>query len=407
MVEDKLAYRWHMLLGIVLVSLFVSGICMAVMPALFDEIEEELNLTHAQIGIIWSAAALGGLLTAIPGGVLGDRFGVKRVVAVGIVVSTISCALRAILPGFGGLVLAMLLFGMAMGFLYPNIQKAVGMWFGPDELGKALGAIIVGGAAGFSVALMAAAAISDALGGWKNVMWLTAAISLGTLFVWMALARDRPVTSYDSPTQGLSVREGLRRVLRVRDLWFLALMLLCIQGVAMAAVGLLPETLEDRGMSATMAGIYVSISTWTVMVFNIIGPYFSDRFGLRKPFIWPFLVVCVASITFFGVFTGAPLVIVIVLYSLGLGTALPLFGAIVIEHDRIGPLLAGSALGVIGTVAGIGPVVIPIVMGAVMDVGEYWHGFFLLAVLLAVGTAAVVGVKETGQRAKQAASPGT
>jgi hypothetical protein len=45
-------------------------------------------------------------------------------------------------------------------------------------------------------------------------------------------------------------------------------------------------------------------------------------------------------------------------------------------------------------------------MGAIMDVGEYWHGFFLLAVLLAVGTAAAAGVKETGLRAKKAASPG-
>ena len=174
----------------------------------------------------------------------------------------------------------------------------------------------------------------------------------------------------------------------------------------MTNVGLLPETLEDRGMSATMAGIYVSISTWVVMAFNIVGPYFSDRVGLRKLFIWPFLLISVATVTFLGVFSGAPLIVMIVLYSVGLGTALPLFMAIVVENERIGPQLAGSALGVIGTVAGIGPVVIPILMGAVMDVtDEYWPGFLLLAVLLAAGAALGAAVKETGLKAKQAASP--
>jgi len=126
MVEEKPAYRWPMLVLLLVVSLFVSGMGMGVMPPLFDEIKEELGLTHTQIGVIWGAAALGGLLTTLIGGTLGDRLGVKRVVGAGIVFSAIACALRAILPGFWGLSAAMLLFGMAVGFIFPNMSKAVG-----------------------------------------------------------------------------------------------------------------------------------------------------------------------------------------------------------------------------------------------------------------------------------------
>jgi len=409
MVEEKPAYRWPMLVLLLVVSLFVSGMGMGVMPPLFDEIKEELGLTHTQIGVIWGAAALGGLLTTLIGGTLGDRLGVKRVVGAGIIFSAIACALRAILPGFWGLSAAMLLFGMAVGFIFPNISKTVGMWFGPRELGRALGLIMVGGALGTAIALIAGAPLSSLLGGWKPVMWLTAAISAGILMLWIALARERPVAQVkaDPTARGLSAREGLRRVLGVRDLWLICLMQLCVTGAVTAFLGLFPETLEDRGMSSEMAGIYAAIGAFTAMVFSVIGPYFSDKVGRRKPFIWPFLLIDVVVVTFLGVFMGAPLVIVIILSAVGIGTALPMFGALVIENERIGPLLAGSAIGLLGTVARIGSIVVPITMGAIIDAtGKYWVGFLLLAMLYAVAAALGTTLKETGLRARQAAEAG-
>ncbi|MFC2059277.1 CynX/NimT family MFS transporter [Chloroflexota bacterium] len=401
MIEEKPVYRWAMLFLLMLVSLSVTGICMAVMPALFDEIRKELGITHGQIGIIWGSTALGTLLTSLVGGTLGDRYGVKRVIGLGIIAASITCALRAILPSFGGLTLSMILFGMASGFIHPNIPKAVGMWFEPRELGRAFGATMVGAASGFAIALMAGAALSSLMGGWKAVMWLTVAISFGSFIIWMALARERTGVAIDHLRQGVSTREGLRSLLLVKDLWFVALMGLCVGGGAMATIGLLPEILEEKGMSSTMAGIYVSISTWTVVGFNLIGPSVSDRVGLRKPFIWPFLLISVFTVTFFGVFTGMALIVTIVLYSTGLGVSLPLFRTLIIENERVSFLLAGSAFGIIVTVNYIGDMVIPIVMGVIIDVtGKYWPGFLFVAVLFAIAAILAAAIKETGLNTK-------
>jgi MFS family permease len=127
---------------------------------------------------------------------------------------------------------------------------------------------------------------------------------------------------------------------------------------------------------------------------------------VRKLFIWPFLLICVATVTFFGVFTGAPLIILLVVYSIGVGTAMPLFRALILENDRIGYRFAGSALGLTGTINGMGRMLIPFTMGAIMDVtGEYWPAFLLLAVLYAVGATLATQVKETGLRAKREALP--
>jgi len=407
LIEEKLPYRWWMLLSLLLVSLFGASICMAVMPALFGEIQDDLGLSHAQTGIIWGSFSLGGLLTSFAGGMLGDRYGIKRIIAAGLFFTSISCALRAVLPGYAGLTSAMLLFGMSQGLVQPNLQKAVGQWFGPRELGMAMGAIIVGGAFGFAVSLMTGAAISSAIGGWKNVMWLTSAIAIGTLVMWMVLARERSAAAVHVREEGMSTRDGLRMIFRLKDLWIVSLMFLCVQGSAMAAVGLLPETLEDRGMTASMAGIFVSISTWVVMMFNIIGPYFSDRLGTRKLFIWPGLLISTATVTLLGVFTGAPLIIVIVLYSIGLGVVLPMLGVLIIENERIGSAMAGSAIGVVVTMGMLGAVVIPILMGAIMDAtGRFWPGFLLLAVLLTFAVVLTLKTSETGLRARRAGPAG-
>ena len=81
-----------------------------------------------------------------------------------------------------------------------------------------------------------------------------------------------------------------------------------------------------------------------------------------------------------------------------------MFSALVIENERIGPLLAGSAIGLLGTVARIGSIVVPITMGAIIDAtGEYWVGFLMLAMLYAVAAALGTALKETGLGARQAA----
>ena len=404
MVEEKAAYRWPMLGLLLVMSLFFAAVGFGVMPPLFDEIKEELDLTHAQVGVIWGAAALGGLMTSLVGGALGDRLGVKRVIGAGLAFSAITSALRAILPGFWGLSAAMLLGGMVGGFIYPNQAKCVGMWFGTRELGKALGLVIVGGALGTGIALIIGAPLSSLLGGWKPVMWLGAAVSAVNFFLWISLARERPVAQMkaDPAARGLSAREGLRRVLRVRDLWLICVMQLCVTGAIQAFLGLFPETLEDRGVGS--GGAYAAIAAFSVMVFTIIGPIFSDRIGLRKPFVWPFLLINVVVVTFLGVFTGAPLVIVLILTGIGTGTALPLLNALVIENERIGPSFAGSAMGLLGTVMPIGSILAPIIVGAIIDVtGEYWIGFFFAAMLYAVAAVLGTAVKETGFRAKKAA----
>jgi nitrate/nitrite transporter NarK len=72
----------------------VVGLERMCMPVLFKEISLDLNLSLVSVGTIWGMDPLAGVLIAIPGGLLVDRFGIKRTLAVICILAGLLGALR-------------------------------------------------------------------------------------------------------------------------------------------------------------------------------------------------------------------------------------------------------------------------------------------------------------------------
>jgi len=405
MVEQKWAYRRHMLVYFCLIDCFLNGLNIGVVPPLLPEIAAELSLTHTQIGIIWGSWFLGMMLFSLVGGAMADRFGVKRVIASALIFSAVFCALRGFMPGFQGLTVAMFLFGASLAFIVPNLTKGIGLWFGRTELGRANGILSISVGVGLVLGNMTGASVlSPLLGGWRPTMWLTGAIAVVLLIVWLAGARERPVD--EIATEGAARQpgtwEGLKRVVRIKDLWLICLMEFCLVGGFLAFQGFLPTMLVEKGMTAARAGLLLGLTLVSSGVFNVVGPSLSDRLGVRKPFVWPFLLLSSVGISLVAFFMGVPLIAVLILIAVGVGVAIPLFRTIVLEMEGIGPLHTGSAMGLIFTLNRVGAFILPVVMGVVIDFSHlFWPGFLLLGVLNLVAMRLCLAIKETGLRAKR------
>jgi len=156
-------------------------------------------------------------------------------------------------------------------------------------------------------------------------------------------------------------------------------------------------------MTVGMAGILVGMSTWASLVGMFVGPYFSDRVGLRKIFIWPILFANIPIVVLLGFTMATPLLILILISGLLGGFAAPLPRVLILENERIGPVLAGTAFGALNTITGIGATLLPALMGMVMDAtGELWSGFVMLGVLGIIPALVILPVRETGRRARMA-----
>jgi len=394
-----------MLVYFCLIDCFLNGLNIGVVPPLLPEIAAELSLTHTQIGIIWGSWFLGMMLFSLVGGAMADRFGVKRVIAGALIFSAVFCALRGFMPGFQGLTVAMFLFGASLAFIVPNLTKGIGMWFGRTELGRANGILSISVGVGLVLGNMTGASVlSPLLGGWRPTMWLTGAIAVVLLIMWIAGARERPVEEIaaEGAARQPGTWEGLKRVIRIRDLWFICLMEFCLVGGFLAFQGFLPTMLVEKGMTAARAGLLLGLTLMSSGVFNVVGPSLSDRFGVRKPFVWPFLLLSSAGMSLVAFFMGVPLIAVLILIAVGVGVAIPLLRTIVLEMEGIGPLHTGSAMGLIFTLNRVGAFILPVVMGVVIDVSHlFWPGFLLLGVLNLVAMRLCLAIKETGLRAKR------
>ena len=395
-----------MLIYLSMLNLFVHG-SLVVMSPLLPEIADEIHLTNTQIGVIWGAWPFGMLFFSIIGGSLGDRFGVKKVVAACLPLAALLSAARGFCYSFETLAAVMFLLGVTLGLLLPNLTKGVGIWFPSSELGRAQGILLIGASGGLAISTMLSASVlSPLLHGWRNVMSLSGVILLVLFIFWVTLARERPRGDVPSgQTEGRSkFMQGFKKVSRVRDVWYVAVIELSAVGTFIAYIGLFPKIMVDRGMDPGMAGIYLSIMVWATCAFHFIGPFISDKVGFRKSFILPFLVIFCIALVGQGFSTGGLLVFFLVLMACGYGSVVALTRTVIFEIEGIGPSLAGTAMGIIFTLNRLGGWLIPIAMGGVLDVTSFlWAPFLLIAALNLIAAILSTRISETGWRARAAA----
>jgi MFS transporter, ACS family, glucarate transporter len=159
-------------------------------------IQQEFGLDNVQLGWVFSAFVLGYALSQAPGGRLADRFGPRRVLALGTVWWAVFTALTGLVPSSVGNSLLLLLavrflLGIGEAVVYPASNRLVASWIPSSERGLANGLIFagVGAGAGITPPLITYILLHY---GWRFSFWVSAVIGLVAGGFWFLLARDRP-----------------------------------------------------------------------------------------------------------------------------------------------------------------------------------------------------------------------
>jgi MFS family permease len=389
-------YKWYILsLGVIthVVVYALPRICMSV---LFPEISADLNLDLVQIGMIWGMSNLPVVFFSVFGGMLGDRYGTAKVLA-------LSCMLQGILSslrGFSGDYLTLLsftfLFGLA-GVAVPfTTHKAAGQWFSQRQLGLVNGILAMGMGLGYGLGSMISASfLSPLLDGWRNVMFFYGALSLITGFLWM---KTRRAPSYEGTTQvidAVPIRQSLARVIRLWPVWLLALGIMFLNAGRNGVFGYLPTYLNDKGWSVLNAGGVATALSLAGVVGVIPLSLLSDRLGLRKTVFIPSLLIAALGYGLLSVFTNAaiwPLVLILGLVQEGNAA---LFITMVMESKGVGRKYSGTALGLLMAFGGLGSFFGP-PLGNSLAVFNPGYAYICWAILAALAILMVLFVKETG-----------
>ena len=359
--ERRLSYRWYVLALATLTHTFAVAMPRICMPVLFNEIAEDLDLSLVQIGAVWGIVSLGGMFVVLIGGLLGDRFGVKRVLGVACLLGGLAGALRGLSDGYASLAATMFLFGLIQGIIPVNVHKTASVWFSGRKLGTANGVLSMGMGVGFVVgAMVSSVVLSPLLGGWRNVLYLYGAISIVISVLWfLTQEKDSPVESRASQANTVPFRQALSRVVRIRRVWLLGFVLLgqvgCIQGM----VGYLPTYLKNRGWTGASADGVLAAFNIASTICTIPMALLSDRLGSRKAVLIPALLVTVVGVGLLSVVGGTSVWAMAIMLGIFRDGFMAVFITLIMETEGVGVANVGTAIGLAFTLERLGCVIAP------------------------------------------------
>lgn len=182
------AVRWGIgvLLGVGVLVNYLDRINLSVAA---PELQREFGLTPDELGWLFSGFFWSYALLQIPTGLILDRYGVTSIMRVTTFLWSVTSAATAFAGGFGGILAARVVLGLAEAPGFPASSKATGYWFPRGE--RATATAIFDAAAKFSnvigVPLVALAVVNF---GWRWGFGITGLLSLAYFVVFLVTYRD-------------------------------------------------------------------------------------------------------------------------------------------------------------------------------------------------------------------------
>jgi predicted MFS family arabinose efflux permease len=326
----------------------IAGLERMGLPVLFKEISASLNLSLVSIGTVWGMDPLAGIFVSLLGGLLVDRFGIKRTLTVACILAALFCALRGFSSNFMSMAATMFLFGL-MAAMVPTVTfKTTIVWFSGKNLALANVLINIAGAVGSMLATMLSATVlSPWLGGWRNVLFVLAipAAILGIL--WLTTGKE-PVTDKRPDSQDrVSFLEAISRVAHLKEIWIIGLIEAAFMGATMGMSGYLPLYLRNIGWAPARADLAITIISAAIMIGAVPMIIVSNRLKAPRGVLFFSIAVLAAGLAIqpFISRNEAGVYVLLALTSFLRSGAIALFNTLIYQIKGVGSDFGGTALG--------------------------------------------------------------
>ena len=246
-----------------------AGVCAALhigkLPPAITTVREALGMTLVQAGFLLSLVQMAGMSCGVAFGVLADSLGLRRSMALGLVVLAAASAigglaqgvvmlmvLRAI-EGFGFLLVVLPAPGLVRRLVAPQrVSVMLGLWGAYMPLAIAL-ALLIG-------------PLYISAWGWRAWWWALAAVSL--VMAGVLLRRVPPALAAE-PASGAPWLQRLHLTLAAPGPWLVALTFAAYSGQWLAVIGFLPAIYMQAGVSGAATGVLTALAAAANIAGNV------------------------------------------------------------------------------------------------------------------------------------------
>lgn len=352
---------------------------------------EGLGIQVAELQTLMLMPMVAAIFLAIPAGGLADRFGVKKIVCVGLSLATIAGFLRVFcLESFSVQMISMLGLGFGMACLNANMPKILGTWF-KEKMTFAVGVFY----AVSCVAIVCAQSVSVLFGDLYTTYMVAAIALLVVCVCWFVFAKNHPVG--ERVPESEPITKYLGTVVKNKNVWLIAATYALTMASTTGLGTIFPTILQvARGYSMELAGALSAVGTIGSFFACIVGPIYVQKRGKNKPFlIITTLVGAVTMAAIWWVQLGASLWAIMIVNAFLTACSGPIIESMVFQLPDVGSKYAGSAGGIVTTVGLASSYVIPIVVSAVL--GENFMVLMMVyAAVFALSALTIAFLPETG-----------
>lgn len=349
--------RWQAMCWI-LVARIAYGVQLQAVPSTASTLGRDLGLSFADIGLLIGLFMLPGIVIAVPAGLLGQRFGDRRVALVGLALMMLGALLGASANGFITLAAAQVLAGIGALLMGVLTTKMTADWFAGRDLPLGLAVMLNGFPVGMAFGQVLFPTLADAVS-WRAA-FIAGAIGAALGLLALALpyrrhANDRAARGAGAPSTRLS-RGELAAMIVAGMIWA------AYNGCYMILAGFTPVYLASTGYTAHTAGLYASATTMASVVGVMAGGLFTRRLT-RPDLLIAGIAVLWAVLLVAAPFTNPAIMLVIA----GLIGGIPAGLISAMPGQVLRPQTRGPGLGVFFTWLYVGFAVTPALGGWMAD----------------------------------------
>jgi sugar phosphate permease len=417
--------RWLMW-GIPALVFLIAFLHRAAPGVIAKDLMQAFGMTGTELGLLSAMYFYSYAGFMVPGGVLIDSLGPRRVITAGGAVMGLGSLAMGLAASPLVLFTGRLLVGLGAAVTFTGALKIAASWFPSTQFGMMSALTATVGVLGALIGNAPLAALAAHLS-WRGALIIIGAVTIAGALLCLALVRDQPAAARDPAGRGPSFREvmtGTLAVLRNRYTWppFLCFFFLY------AAMGnfflwSVPFLRDVYGLGSTRAALYASLPSMALLVSAPLAGYLSDRVLHRRKL--PYTVLAtgqfVVWLGFLVTLGTLPLSLVCLLFLLlgVVGGGFVLTWPLGAEVNP--PRLAGIAVAVTNLGGFVGAALTQGPVGAVLDarwtgalldgarvypVAAYRGAFAVCALLVLVGAGISFLLEETrGQNVYQRLRP--
>jgi len=366
----------------------------------------DLGISNTQAGWLMAQFFISYTIFQLPAGFLGDRFGPRKTLTWGAIISIAGNLIFSQATSFGILSLGQLANGLGQSMGWTSSLKLIVSWFPRSRRATAIGLFATCVTAGSSVGIRLSGWLGDQLG-WRSSFIIPPVLLaiVGVLF-WM-MVKDNPgekgLPDFDDEILlerqiENDPRSRLSLVLSNRILWSVALVYFCFVYVQFGCLVWIPSFLtEGYAMSVDRASTLTALVLLPGVFASPLAGFLSDHYfgGRRKPLLLAGMFI-LALATFFlsrevSISLAAGLLAIV-----GLMIIMPDVLLAAYPSDILSRKLSATGMGFLTTFTSIAGIITTPLSGKIIDLFDSYDAvFFSFAAVALAGALLTLRIQET------------